>query len=70
MLNGFGDKAEIEAERARIERDCKVKARYSPADLTRPAEIADMMKTAASLDSGARCNGSMKTGFAGLCQAL
>jgi 3-hydroxybutyrate dehydrogenase len=48
MLNGFGDQAEIEAERARIERDCKVKALYSPADLTRPAEIADMMKTAAS----------------------
>ncbi|MFY9993162.1 MAG: SDR family NAD(P)-dependent oxidoreductase, partial [Rhodoplanes sp.] len=48
VLNGFGDKAEIEAERARIERECKVKALYSPADLTRPAEIADMMKMAES----------------------
>lgn len=47
VLNGFGDKAEIEAERARIERECKVKALYSPADLTNPAEIADMMKMAA-----------------------
>ncbi|MGZ8403844.1 MAG: 3-hydroxybutyrate dehydrogenase [Rhodoplanes sp.] len=46
VLNGFGDKAEIEAERARIERECKVKALYSPADLTKPAEIADMMKMA------------------------
>ncbi|MGZ9083504.1 MAG: 3-hydroxybutyrate dehydrogenase [Rhodoplanes sp.] len=46
VLNGFGDKAEIEAERARIERECKVKAFYSPADLTKPAEIADMMKMA------------------------
>lgn len=48
VLNGFGDKAEIEAERARLERECKVKVLYSPADLTKPAEIADMMKTAAS----------------------
>ena len=48
VLNGFGDKAEIEAERARFERECKVKVLYSPADLTKPAEIADMMKMAAS----------------------
>jgi len=41
VLNGFGDKAEIEAERARLERECKVKALYSPADLTKPAEMAE-----------------------------
>ena len=46
VLNGFGDKAEIEAERARLERECKVKAIYSPADLRKPAEIADMMRMA------------------------
>jgi 3-hydroxybutyrate dehydrogenase len=46
VLNGFGDQAEIEAERARIERECKVKAVYSPADLRKPAEIAEMMRMA------------------------
>jgi 3-hydroxybutyrate dehydrogenase len=37
MINGFGDAAE------RIETDFKVKAVHSPADMTRPAEIADMV---------------------------
>jgi 3-hydroxybutyrate dehydrogenase len=45
MLNGFGDKAEIEEIRARAEKDFGVKARYSPADMTKPAEIADMIRT-------------------------
>jgi len=43
MLNGLGDAAEIEKLRAGIEADFKVKAVYSPADMTRPAEIADMI---------------------------
>jgi 3-hydroxybutyrate dehydrogenase len=43
MLNGLGDAAEIETLRAGIEADFKVKAVYSPADMTRPAEIADMI---------------------------
>ena len=43
MLNGLGDAAEIEELRAGIEADFKVKAVYSPADMTRPAEIADMI---------------------------
>jgi len=30
----------------------------------------DTARAATSVDSGARCNGSMKTGFARLCQAL
>ncbi len=46
MLNGFGDPAEIEVERTRIEREDKVMALYSPTDLRRPADIADMMKAA------------------------
>src|SRR5258706_6481955 len=45
-INGFGDKAAIEAERAGIEKAFGVKASYSPADMTKPAEIADMIRTA------------------------
>jgi 3-hydroxybutyrate dehydrogenase len=46
MLNGFGDKTEIEKTRAGIEREFAVKALYSAADMTKPAEIADMIRTA------------------------
>ncbi len=45
-INGFGDKAAIEAERAGIEKAFGVKASYSPADMTKPAEIANMIRTA------------------------
>jgi 3-hydroxybutyrate dehydrogenase len=45
-INGFGEKAAIEAERAGIEKDFGVKAIYSPADMSKPAEIVDMIKTA------------------------
>src|SRR3954447_12815841 len=44
-LNGFGDKAAIETERAGIEREFGVKAIYSPADMTKPAEIAELIAT-------------------------
>jgi len=43
MLNGLGDAAEIETLRAGIEADFKVRAVYSPADMTRPPEICDMI---------------------------
>ena len=43
MLNGFGDKAAIEKERAGIEKDFGIKALYSPADMSKPAEIAEMV---------------------------
>jgi 3-hydroxybutyrate dehydrogenase len=43
MLNGFGDQAEIEKSRAGIEKEFGVKARYSPADMSKPAEIAAMI---------------------------
>ena len=45
-INGFGDAAAIEKERSGIEKDFGVKAVYSPADMTKPGEIADMIKTA------------------------
>jgi 3-hydroxybutyrate dehydrogenase len=45
-LNGFGDAAEIKAIRAGIEKERKVTALYVAADMTKPAEIAAMIKTA------------------------
>ena len=46
VINGFGDAAAIEKERSGIEKEFGVKAIYSPADMTKPAEIAGMIKTA------------------------
>jgi 3-hydroxybutyrate dehydrogenase len=46
VINGFGDQAAIDAERAGIEKQFAVKALYSPADMTKPAEIAEMIATA------------------------
>jgi 3-hydroxybutyrate dehydrogenase len=45
-LNGFGPLGEIEAARAGIETEFGVQAIYSPADMTKPAEIADMVAEA------------------------
>jgi 3-hydroxybutyrate dehydrogenase len=45
-INGFGDAAAIEKERSGIEKDFGVRAVYSPADMTKPAEIADMVHAA------------------------
>ncbi|MBV8924904.1 MAG: 3-hydroxybutyrate dehydrogenase [Bradyrhizobium sp.] len=45
VINGFGAPADIEKERSAIETDYKVKAIYSAADMTKPAEIADMVAT-------------------------
>jgi len=42
-LNGFGEAAAIEKERAGIETEFGVKAIYSGADMTKPAEIAAMI---------------------------
>src|SRR5437016_3920183 len=54
VINGMGDAADIEKQRAAIESEFKVKAVYSPADMTRPAEIAQMValgeKTFGSVD--------------------
>src|SRR6185312_2961319 len=46
VINGFGDKAAIEQERTALEKDFGIKARYSSADMTRPAEIAAMVAEA------------------------
>jgi 3-hydroxybutyrate dehydrogenase len=49
VLNGFGDKAEIEAIRKELEAG-GVEARYSRADLTKPEEIEAMMAEAGAVD--------------------
>src|SRR5258707_8027455 len=46
MINGFGTAAEIDKERAGIEKEFGVEAIYSAADMTKPDEIAAMVKTA------------------------
>ena len=43
VLNGMGPLAAIEKERAAIESEFQVKAIHSAADMTKPAEIADMI---------------------------
>ena len=46
MLNGFGEPAGIESVRERLEKDFGVKAVYSAADMSRPDEIAAMVRDA------------------------
>jgi 3-hydroxybutyrate dehydrogenase len=46
MLNGLGDAEAIETTRAGMEKEFGVKVFYHPADMTKPAQIADMVKTA------------------------
>jgi 3-hydroxybutyrate dehydrogenase len=48
VLNGFGAQDAIETARRTIEADFDVKVRYSAADMTKPAEIAAMIKMAQS----------------------
>ncbi|PYF02608.1 3-hydroxybutyrate dehydrogenase [Rhodopseudomonas faecalis] len=43
VINGMGDADDIERERAGLERDFGVTAVYSPADMLKPAEIAEMV---------------------------
>jgi 3-hydroxybutyrate dehydrogenase len=45
-INGLGEKAEIEKARAGIEGDFAVKAVYSPADMTKPDQIVQMIEDA------------------------
>ena len=44
VINGFGKPEDIEIERAKIETEFGVHAVYSPADMTRPDEIAGMIR--------------------------
>jgi 3-hydroxybutyrate dehydrogenase len=46
MINGFGKPEDIERERAAIEREFGVKAVHSPADMTKPDQIAAMIDEA------------------------
>ena len=46
MLNGFGDAGEIESLRAGLEKSHGGKARYHAADMSKPPQIADMVRTA------------------------
>jgi 3-hydroxybutyrate dehydrogenase len=46
MLNGLGDAAAIEEQRASFEAQFGIKAGYHGADMTRPEEIADLIATA------------------------
>ena len=46
VINGFGDAAAIEAERAGIESEFGVKCLYSAADMSKGTEIAAMVKDA------------------------
>jgi 3-hydroxybutyrate dehydrogenase len=43
VLNGFGDAAAIEAARAELAASAGVRVLYHAADMTKPAEIADMV---------------------------
>ena len=46
MLNGFGDAGEIEDVRSTLAERHGVKAAYHGADMSKPAEIADLLSTA------------------------
>jgi 3-hydroxybutyrate dehydrogenase len=54
VLNGMGTPADIERERSTIETDFKVRAVHSPADMSKPTEIGEMIalgeKTFGSVD--------------------
>ena len=46
VINGFGRAEDIERERAAIESQFSVRALHSPADMTRPEQIAEMVAEA------------------------
>ena len=46
MLNGFGDAAQIEALRASLAKELGVKVAYSGADISKPAQIQEMVRMA------------------------
>ncbi|WP_320198420.1 3-hydroxybutyrate dehydrogenase [Agrobacterium sp. rho-13.3] len=45
MLNGFGDASDIENTRLLMEAESGTRVLYHPADMTKPDEIADLVKT-------------------------
>ncbi|WP_136162028.1 3-hydroxybutyrate dehydrogenase [Sphingomonas flavalba] len=52
VINGFGDAGEIEKERAALAEASGAEALYSPADMTRPDEIAGLVQLAADRFGG------------------
>jgi 3-hydroxybutyrate dehydrogenase len=48
VINGFGPPDALERERSALESEFRVKARHSPADMTRPDQIAAMIAEAES----------------------
>jgi 3-hydroxybutyrate dehydrogenase len=52
LINGFGEASAIEKERAGIESEFRVKAVYSAADMTKPDEIAGMVRDAETAFGG------------------
>ena len=52
VINGFGQPEAIEAERAKIESEFGVRCVHSPADMTKPDDIAAMVKLAADSFGG------------------
>jgi 3-hydroxybutyrate dehydrogenase len=46
MLNGFGDPAAIEEQRTEMAQQCGVSVAYHGADMSKPAEIADLVAKA------------------------
>ena len=48
MLNGFGDASEIARTTAGLEQEFGIKARFSPADMSKPEQIAQMVMDADS----------------------
>ena len=52
LINGFGPPDDIEKERASIESEFGVKAIYSPADMSKPDQIKEMIEQAAAAFGG------------------
>jgi 3-hydroxybutyrate dehydrogenase len=52
MINGFGDAQAIETERANLAQISGADARYSPADMSKPDQIAAMVKECADTLGG------------------
>ena len=46
LLNGLGERTEIERMRGGLEKEFAIKARFSPADMTRPPEVGAMIEQA------------------------
>jgi 3-hydroxybutyrate dehydrogenase len=46
LLNGFGDQAEINRLKAGLAEEFKVKVHYSPADMSKPAQVTGMIDEA------------------------